>query len=106
MTHSGPIHEAPLLTRILQGAGLAAALTVFRVFAGFGPRRSPSTILIALGAVALGGGAGGAVYYATDSWRAQGGVRRTFANVGSLLAYCLATGLMVVLVYFLGALPE
>ena len=87
-----PLHAAPLSTRFLQGAGLAVALTLLRVLPALSAGRlTPGLSIIAVVGVSLGGGVGGLVYYATDGWRVRGGMRRTFANVGSLLAYCFAT---------------
>ena len=92
LPQSGPpanVHDAPLVTRILQGAGLAVVVTVFGFASGFKGRLSVADIAISVVAVSLGGGVGGVIHYATDSWRARGGAWRTVANVGSLLGYCL-----------------
>ena len=99
------IHDAPLKTRVLQGMGLAAFVAVFRLvflreIVGFKDR------VLMLLVVSVGGGAGGVVYYATDAWRARGGVLKTTANVVSLLAYCAVTLLAVYVAYLLGAFPE
>ena len=40
--------------------------------------------------VGLGGGVGGATYFALDTLRARGGWRKTIANVLSVLAYAAA----------------
>ena len=92
-------HGAPLRTRMLQGIGLAAFLTLFRLCAGIaGSNPLPIRALTVLfGSVALGGGVGGAAYYATDAWRFRGGWRKTAANVGALLAYAFATAACVAL---------
>jgi hypothetical protein len=47
----------------------------------------------------LSGGVGGVVYYFTDGLRAAGGVAKTFANVVSILAYCIAALVAVLLVF-------
>ena len=97
-TYEVPIHRAPLLTRFLQGAGLAGGLTALRLVPAIGKSLSLGQVVVGLVAVSLGGGVGGVVYYATDPLRVRGGMRRTFANVLSLLVYCLATvGLLLLL---------
>ena len=100
MTES--IHDAPLRTRILQGAGLAALMTVFETLV----RGDPSGLgeRLALLVVASAGGAvGGVVYYSTDAWRFRGGALKTTANVLSLLGYCFAVVLIIWGAYELGA---
>jgi hypothetical protein len=98
-------HDAPLKTRVLQGMGLAAFMTMFRiVFSGEKMRFKERLLLLVV--VSVGGGAGGVIYYATDAWRARGGALKTTANVVSLLAYCAVTLLAVYAVYLLGAFPE
>ena len=89
-TYEVPLHGAPLHTRFLQGAGLAAGLTVLRMFA-VSTKFTVGQLLFGLVGISLGGGIGGTVYYATDRLRVRGGMRRTLANVTSLLAYCFAT---------------
>jgi hypothetical protein len=97
-TYEVPVHRAPLSTRFLQGAGLAGGLTALRLVPGIGKSFSLAQVLVGLAAVSLGGGVGGVVYYATDHLRVRGGMSRTFANVISLLVYCLATfGLLMLL---------
>jgi hypothetical protein len=87
----GNPHGATLRTRILQGITLAVCLLLFRIAAG--ALRNTSVRMwqafLGLGAMTLGGASGAVVYYATDSLRAQGGWRKTTANVLSLLTYCL-----------------
>lgn len=102
-TYEVPVHRAPVHTRVLQGAGLAAFLTVFRMVAYLRSAKdfSIAQLALLLGAVSLGGGVGGVAYYATDRWRVVGGWRKTVANVFSLLAYCFATIAVVGLVYWL-----
>jgi hypothetical protein len=105
MAVEAPIHDAPLKTRVLQGMGLAAFMTVFRVlFSGEKVGFKERALLLVV--VSVGGGAGGVVYYATDAWRARGGALKTTANVVSLLAYCAVTLLAVYVVYLLGGFPE
>jgi len=97
-TYEVPVHRAPLHTRFLQGGGLAGGLTALRMVPAIGKSFTLGQLLFALAAVSLGGGLGGIVYYTTDPLRVRGGIRRTFANVVSLLAYCFATlGLIVLL---------
>jgi hypothetical protein len=92
-------------TRFYQGAGLAGGLTALRLIPAIGSSLTLGQVLFALAAVSLGGGLGGLVYYATDSLRVLGGMRRTFANVVSLLAYSFATlGLLLLLGPALGIL--
>jgi hypothetical protein len=76
-------------TRMLQGAGVAVGLAIFNVVLQRRPDVPPWMLLAAIAVVALGGAAGGATYYATQGLRAQGGRRKSFANVVSLLAYAL-----------------
>jgi len=99
MTPPDSIHGASLGTRILQGAGLAAGLTVFRVVAGFGSGLNAWQVSAGFAAAAVGGGAGGIIYYATDGLRAAGGMKRTFANVVSLLVYCFVAFGALILVF-------
>ena len=87
---------------MLQGAGLAAFMTVFEALA----RRDQTPLGQRLGVLLVacaGGSVGGAVYYATDTWRVRGGVAKTTANVLSLLAYCFAVVLVFFAAYELGA---
>ena len=102
-TYEVPVHRASLRTRILQGLGLAAGLTLFRMAAYLRAPKDFSVAQLALvfGAVSLGGAVGGVVYYATDKWRLAGGWRKTVANVLSLLAYCFGTMAVIAVVYWL-----
>jgi hypothetical protein len=105
MTVEAPLHDAPLKTRVLQGMGLAALMTVVRVvFSGSDVGFRERVLLLVV--VSVGGGAGGVIYYATDVWRARGGALKTTANVLSLLAYCAVTLFAVYVVYLLGGFPE
>ncbi len=90
-TYEVPVHRAALGTRILQGMALPAGLMLLRVFGAGGAGFSFGQVLGTACLVAIGGGTGGAVYYATDAWRVRGGVAKTMANVVSLLVYCLVT---------------
>jgi uncharacterized membrane protein YidH (DUF202 family) len=74
---------------MLQGAGLAAFMTVFETVVRGDPPGLAERVGILVVASA-GGAVGGVVYYATDAWRIRGGVLKTTANVISLLAYCFA----------------
>jgi hypothetical protein len=79
---------------MLQGAGLAAFMTVGETLV----RGDPPGLVERVGLVVVasaGGSVGAIVYYATDAWRIRGGVRKTTANVLSLLAYCFAVALIV-----------
>ena len=93
------VHEASLRTRIFQGAGIAVFMMLFRITARENLPPSAMQILLMFLALALGGGVGGAVFYLTDGWRSRGGALRTLANVSSLLAYCLITGGVLVLLF-------
>ena len=55
--------------------------------------------ILVLTAASVGGAVGGAAYYGLDGWRARGGMWKTVANVLSLLAYCFAAFLAILLVY-------
>ena len=94
------VREAPLRIRILQGMGMGALLMALRIPAIAGSRSMPTLgrALELVVVVAVGGGVGGAVYYFTDSLRAQAGWRKTLANVLSLLAYCAAAFLIAIFV--------
>ena len=95
---SASVHGASLRTRMLQGAGVAAALTVVNLLVRGVQLDVPSSMLVAfLAAIAICGAAGGATYYATDGLRARGGSDRTLANVASLLVYALLGFGMIVL---------
>src|SRR5438105_12730893 len=89
-TYEVPVHRAPLHTRVLQGVGLAAFLTVFRMAAYL---RSPKDfsmgqLALLFGAVSSGVAVGGVVYSATDSGVVFAGGRRPFAIVLILLVTC------------------
>ncbi len=92
-TYEVPVHGASLRRRVLQGVGLAVALTVFRLVAYAANPHSFSFAQFTLlfGAVTIGGAAGGMAYYGTDRLRVVGGWRRTLANVLALLVYCFGT---------------
>jgi hypothetical protein len=93
------VHTATLGARVLQGAGLGAAIAVLRFMVGFGAELQTGQIIVGLLAVAIGGGFGGVVYYATDALRCKGSAGRTIANVVSLLVYCLVTIACLMLVF-------
>ena len=90
-TYEVPIHRASLGTRILQGMALPTAIMLLRIAGAGGAGLSLGQVFGSASLVAMGGGAGGAVYYATDAWRVRGGMPRTIANVLSLLVYGILT---------------
>ena len=93
-------HEAPLRTRVYQGAVLAIVLTAVRLALDPHALTGLSTVQVTLlvGAIAVAGAVAGGGYYVTDGLRAAGGWRRTSANVVALLAFCaLACAIVVVL---------
>ena len=95
------VHAEPLRARMLQGAGLAAFMTIFESLV----RGDRLSLLERIGLVLVasaGGAVGGVAYYATDGWRVRGGAVKTVANVLSLLAYCFAVALVFWGVYELG----
>jgi hypothetical protein len=93
------VHRAPLGKRMLQGAKIVIGLMLFNaLFQIENVRRHPLMFLGLMPVVALGGAIGGAAYYGTDPWRAQGGWRKIAANVASLLAYLLAVVAMLLIV--------
>ena len=96
------VHQAPLRTRMAQGVGLVTILTAINLVVMGRDIDAPAWMLILMiVGVAICGAVGGATYYATDSMRARGGWRSTFANVASLLAYALlAFGMMSLALYF------
>ena len=94
-TYEVPIHRAPLGTRILQGMALPSGIFLLRMVAAGGIGASVRQVLAAASLVAVGGGAGGAVYYATDGWRVRGGAAKTAANVLSLLVYGILTMFLI-----------
>lgn len=89
---SNSTHGASLPRRVLQGTALALFLTAFQIlFGSKGKDLSSAQLSVLSAGVALGGGVGGAVYFALDGLRARGGWRRIGANALSLLAYAAAT---------------
>jgi hypothetical protein len=101
------VHEKPLRTRMLEGAGIIAFLSLFSMFG----RRAPagfsfSSRFFGLILASLGGAVGGIVYYASDRWRARGGIFKTAANVASILAYCVAAVLFITLWILRGVDPQ
>ena len=86
-----------------EGAGMAFGATIFGLIAG---RRgvdlpiSHRVLVILLATVARA--VGGAAFYALDPLRAHGGMRKTLANVLSILAYAafVAVVLIVAAVLF------
>jgi hypothetical protein len=95
-TQSRTFHEKPLRTRMLGGAASIAFMSLFSMFGRFSNTTlSVGTRCIVLVLASLGGAVGGAVYYASDPWRARGGIFKTAANVGSILAYGVAALLFI-----------
>jgi hypothetical protein len=94
-------HGEPLRTRVIQGIGLAVAITaVNTVLQPHGMTGlSAKQVTILLVAVALAGGVAGAGYYATDALRAHSGWRRTGANVLTLLVFCALAFFLVMVLY-------
>ena len=90
-----PVHGASLGTRILQGMALPSSIMLLRIVGAGGAGLSIGQVLVSAGLVAIGGGAGGAVYYVTDPWRVRGGIAKTTANVLSLLVYCILTMILM-----------
>ena len=72
---------------------MVVGLTLLRILLGFyeGPLSDLLSIKFLITLVVGGGagGCGGAVYFFTEGLRAQGGWRKTMANVSALLVYCL-----------------
>jgi hypothetical protein len=102
-----PFHEKPLRTRMLEGASMIAFLSLFIMFGRFGPAGfSFGSRFAGLILASLGGTVGGIAYYASDPWRARGGIFKTAANVASILVYCAAAGLFIALWILLGVGPH
>ena len=100
------VHEKSLITRMLEGAGIIAFLSLFRMFnpsarAEFSLQTRVLMFLLA----SLAGSVGGVAYYASDPWRARGGAFKTAANVGSILTYVAAVPLFFGLWALLGGEP-
>jgi hypothetical protein len=88
----GPLERRSLRTRMLQGAGIIAFMCLFTVFGrAADPEWTLGRRLMAIPLASLGGAVGGAVYFATDPFRARRGWRKTMANVLSILAYAVAS---------------
>ncbi len=62
-------------------------------------RESFANILLFTGGVAIAGGVGGVVYYATDGLRTGGSWRKTLANVLTLLVYCFGALVLIYLAF-------
>ena len=104
---SSIIHEKPLTTRMLEGAGLIAFLSLFTIFNRSARSEfSLNTSIILFLLASLAGGVGGAAYYALDPWRVRGGIFKTVANVASILTYVAAALLFVGLWALLGGRPH
>ena len=86
-----------LKDRVWQGIRYFAFLSLFTA----APALFRGDFGLFAGAVAVSavaGAGGGAMYFATESWRARGGVTRTFANVITLLAFCAGAIVLLVLI--------
>jgi hypothetical protein len=89
-----------LKDRVWQGVRYFAFLSLFTA----APALLRGDFVLFAGAVAVSavaGAVGGAMYFATESWRARGGVTRTFANVITLLGFCAGAIVWLVLVALL-----
>ena len=75
--------------RMRQGAGFVLALTLFRLLFYWPQSARLWMGVLVLVVAGVGGALGGFAYFATEGWRAQGGVLKTIANIVSLLAYVL-----------------
>lgn len=89
-----PMHAAPLLTRALQGAGVAAVLVILFFWLGGDPNPnylggSRIWMVLPLILVPAAGALGGPIFYLADDLRYQGGWKKNLANIISILAYCL-----------------
>lgn len=101
------VHEKPLRTRMLEGAGIIAFLSLSSMFGARAPTGfSFGSRVFGLILASLGGAVGGIVYYASDPWRVRGGVLKTIANVASILVYCAAAVLFVAIWILLGVGPQ
>src|SRR5258708_35152115 len=90
-TYEVPIHRAPLATRILQGMALPSGIFLLRMIGAGGAGASLRHVLAIASMAAVGGGASGGVYLATEPWRVRGGVAQTLAQVVCPLGYGLFT---------------
>jgi uncharacterized membrane protein YjdF len=103
---SRTVHEKPLITRMLEGAGMIAFMSLFTMFSRSARTElSLDTRLIGFLLAALAGSVGGLAYYASDAWRARRGIFKTVANVASILTYVVAAVLFVGLWAVLGGRP-
>jgi uncharacterized membrane-anchored protein len=101
------VHEKSLITRMLEGAAMIGFLSLFTMF----DRSARATLplesrVMGLILASLGGAVGGIAYYASDPWRARGGIFKTVANVASILAYCAAAVLFIGVWILLGDGPH
>ncbi len=86
---------------MLQGAGLAAFLTLFRLVL-YSRRSGAPSVSEDLALILLAGAAGGVaglVYFATDTLREHSGWRRTMANVATLLIWCVIVFALVMVAF-------
>lgn len=104
---SREIHQEPLRIRILQGVGVAVLEGLMGMFLRPADGTlSPGTRVIVLTVMSLGGAVGGIAYYASDPWRARGGIFKTAANVAAILTFCAAAIGILVLWAVLGGGPH
>jgi len=94
-----PVHPAPVGKRILIGAGIALILiSIFLLGASEPDPNWPKYwMLRPLIIVPLAGAAGGVFYHLMDGLRYQGGWKKVFANVLSLLVYIIGLWLGTIL---------
>lgn len=96
---SQPIHPVSIGKRMLQGAAIALLLiTIFLIGAGDPDPNWPKLWIIRpLLIVPLAGAMGGVFYYFMDHLRHQGGWKKAFAIILSLIVYIIGLWLGTVL---------
>jgi len=101
------VHQESLGKRVLQGVGMALFLTAFRAVTEGSSGLPVWTYAVLFLGVSVGGAVGGAAYYATDSWRYDGGWRKTTANVASILVFAAVTvGALLLVALFVPELSK
>ena len=101
------VHRKSVIARMLEGAALIAFLSLFTMFNRSARSEfAVSTRVIMFLLASLAGAVGGVAYYASDTWRARGGIFKTVANVSSILAYVAAVLVFLGLWMVLGVGPE
>ena len=91
------LDRTDLRARMVQGAAMAACTAVFTSLGASMDSHPVTSRMLVIGCSGIAGALAGIVYFATEPIRAQGGWRRTSANVGTLLAFCAFTVGIVVL---------